>query len=112
MWKWKIKSSALLFSQRHLAEILLSLGAIGSAMEIYEQLELWEDAIACYQRLGKTEKVGKTFMVPLGYIFATIDCFYGLDKDRAKGVATEWGMALIHLVLVYHFQRQSSMQNV
>ncbi|WAR29223.1 TTC27-like protein [Mya arenaria] len=42
--------------QRQLAELLLSLGAVGSALEIYEQLELWEDAIACYQRLGKTEK--------------------------------------------------------
>lgn len=42
--------------QRQLAELLLSLGAIGSALEIYEQLEMWEEAIACYQRLGKTEK--------------------------------------------------------
>ncbi|KAL4238173.1 Tetratricopeptide repeat domain 27 [Mactra antiquata] len=42
--------------QNQLAEILLSLGAIGSGLEIYEQLKMWEQAIACYQRLGKSEK--------------------------------------------------------
>ncbi|KAH3848233.1 hypothetical protein DPMN_090592 [Dreissena polymorpha] len=42
--------------QKQLAELLLSLGAVGSALEIFEQLEMWEDAIACYQRMGKTEK--------------------------------------------------------
>lgn len=43
-------------TQKQLAEILLALGAIGSALEIFEDLELWEEAIACYQRLGKVEK--------------------------------------------------------
>lgn len=42
--------------QKNLADLLLNLGAIGSALEIFERLELWEDAIKCYQRLGKMEK--------------------------------------------------------
>lgn len=42
--------------QSELAGLLLSLGCIGAALDIYERLQLWEDAITCYQRLGKREK--------------------------------------------------------
>ncbi|KAK7477463.1 hypothetical protein BaRGS_00031287 [Batillaria attramentaria] len=42
--------------QSELASLLISLGCIGAALDIYERLQLWEDAIACYQRLGKREK--------------------------------------------------------
>lgn len=47
----------LLTLQRQLAELLLSIGAIGSAVEVFERLRLWEDVITCYKRLGKMEKV-------------------------------------------------------
>lgn len=49
--------------QNQLAEILLSLGDTSSAVDIYEQLKMWEQAIACYQRLGKSEKVCNLFNV-------------------------------------------------
>ncbi|CAG5121757.1 unnamed protein product, partial [Candidula unifasciata] len=42
--------------QRDLASLLLSLGCTGSALDVFEKLELWDDVIACYQKLGKREK--------------------------------------------------------
>ncbi|XP_061168685.1 tetratricopeptide repeat protein 27-like isoform X2 [Saccostrea echinata] len=42
--------------ERQLAELLLSIGAIGGALEVFERLQLWEDVITCYKRLGKMEK--------------------------------------------------------
>lgn len=42
--------------QVELSQILLSLGAVGSALEIFERLQMWEDAINCYVRMGKREK--------------------------------------------------------
>ena len=37
-------------NERHLANILLSLGVTKSALDIYLRLNLWEDIIDCYQR--------------------------------------------------------------
>ncbi|BFZ06819.1 hypothetical protein BsWGS_09858 [Bradybaena similaris] len=42
--------------QRDLASLLMSLGCTGSALDLFEKLELWDDVIACYQKLGKREK--------------------------------------------------------
>ncbi|XP_005106465.2 tetratricopeptide repeat protein 27-like [Aplysia californica] len=42
--------------QKDLATILLSLGLTGEALDVFEKLEMWEDAISCYQRMGKMEK--------------------------------------------------------
>jgi hypothetical protein len=56
--------------QKQLAELLLALGAIGSALQIYEELEMWEEAVACYQRLGKSEKVlYSTSLIPRHHLF-------------------------------------------
>ncbi|XP_059157510.1 tetratricopeptide repeat protein 27-like isoform X2 [Physella acuta] len=42
--------------QKELANLLLSLGCIGEALNIFERLEMWEDVISCYQKLGKRER--------------------------------------------------------
>lgn len=42
--------------EKELADILISLGAVKSALEIYQRLQLWEDIVACYQRLEMNEQ--------------------------------------------------------
>ncbi|XP_070577146.1 tetratricopeptide repeat protein 27-like isoform X2 [Ptychodera flava] len=42
--------------EREYAGLLIKLGAVKTALEVYLRLRLWEDAIACYQILGRVEK--------------------------------------------------------
>lgn len=48
--------------QNELAEVLKSLGAISSALDIYIRLQLWEGVIACYQQLDRKHKVNSFFI--------------------------------------------------
>ena len=44
----------LLLSQRELANALVSLGCLSSALELYEHLEMWEELAECLQSVGRT----------------------------------------------------------
>ncbi|KAI8333521.1 hypothetical protein BC941DRAFT_433689, partial [Chlamydoabsidia padenii] len=42
--------------ERELARRFISIGVVRSALEIFERLEMWEDAISCYQMLEQPAK--------------------------------------------------------
>ncbi|XP_014674585.1 PREDICTED: tetratricopeptide repeat protein 27-like isoform X2 [Priapulus caudatus] len=45
--------------EKVLANLLLKLGSVASALEIFERLQLWDDVIACLQQLGRREQAEK-----------------------------------------------------
>ncbi|XP_066281764.1 tetratricopeptide repeat protein 27-like [Branchiostoma lanceolatum] len=42
--------------ERELAQVLVSLGALSSALDVFLRLHMWEDAITCYEQLGRYQK--------------------------------------------------------
>ena len=49
--------------QKELARQMTRMGCRSSALEVYERLHLWEDAIECYQAVGRNAKVCAWSMV-------------------------------------------------
>ncbi|KAL3874310.1 hypothetical protein ACJMK2_037342 [Sinanodonta woodiana] len=77
--------------QKTLADLFLSLGAVGSALEVFEQLQFWEDVIKCYQRLGKSEKAESLIREQLQVKeTANMLCYLGDVTNRIEHYEKAW----------------------
>lgn len=47
------------FYQQHFANLMLNLGMVKAALDLYLKLSLWEDSIVCYTILEMKSKVSK-----------------------------------------------------
>jgi hypothetical protein len=45
--------------RKELGELLVGMGLVGSALTLFEELELWDSLIVCYQLLDKRVQVGR-----------------------------------------------------
>jgi hypothetical protein len=58
-WVWEVFYPARWEMKKELAEKWASIGMIRSALEIFEELEMWDQVIACYQTMDENEKVNQ-----------------------------------------------------
>ncbi|EDO46799.1 predicted protein, partial [Nematostella vectensis] len=84
--KWKV--------ERELAQVLVSLHAFKSALDVFLRLELWEDVISCYQILGKHEKAEKLVRQQLAVNeTVTLWCLLGDITKEAEHYEKAWELS-------------------
>ena len=49
--------------RKELGELLVALGLVGGALQLFESLELWDNLIVCYQLLDKRVQVRRLVRV-------------------------------------------------
>jgi hypothetical protein len=59
------------FLKRHLASLMLSIGMVKGALDLYLNLSLWEDVIVCYTLLEMRHKVGRKICIIKTFIHET-----------------------------------------
>ncbi|KFM69476.1 Tetratricopeptide repeat protein 27, partial [Stegodyphus mimosarum] len=80
--------------EKELADLLLSVGATKSALEIYERLQLWEDIIVCYQRLGRTMCAEKVIQEQLAEKETPLLwCLLGDVTDNPEHYSKAWELS-------------------
>ena len=62
------------FFQRDLAKLLFQMGAVKSALDIFQQIHAWEDVVYCYQSLGWHAKVRSMLQSGLAQDEGTMIC--------------------------------------
>lgn len=98
--------------EKELADLLLSIGCTKSALEIYERLELWEDLVNCYLRLGRTSCAEKIVRDQLGKgENAMLYCLLGdvtenIEHYKKALNMTEFKSARAHRSLGYYFYKR------
>ncbi|XP_075391657.1 tetratricopeptide repeat protein 27 isoform X3 [Tenrec ecaudatus] len=73
--------------QRQLANLLSELGCTSSALQIYEKLEMWEDVVICFERVGQHGKLGVWFS--LGCAYLALEDYGGSAKAFQRCVTLE-----------------------
>ena len=82
-----LSPSSLLSVQHELAATLVSMGAVQSALEVFQRLQMWEKVIECYQVSGRhaqAERVVRERMEEEGES-ATLWCLLGDATQVCKG---------------------------
>ncbi|XP_057353270.1 tetratricopeptide repeat protein 27 isoform X3 [Manis pentadactyla] len=73
--------------QHQLGSFLFELGCTGSALQIFEKLEMWEDVVICYERAGQHGKLGVWFS--LGCAYLALEDYGGSAKAFQRCVTLE-----------------------